>query len=198
MRTTAATDPAGLPPTQRRRAVTLVPQSASDLLYLDTVTAECDQADAESGAPPGTCAALLAAMVPGIDPQSHPRDLSEGQRLALVLAVQLTGEPPVVMLDEPTRGLDYAAKAALTRVLREMSAAGRCVIVSTHDVEFASGVADRVLVMAEGEIVADGMPREILVSSPAFAPQVSKVLAPAPWLTVDEVRASLLASGATS
>ncbi|MGA8047656.1 MAG: ATP-binding cassette domain-containing protein [Dermatophilaceae bacterium] len=193
---TAGTDPADLPPTERRRAITLVPQSAGDLLYLETVAAECAQADTESGSRAGTCADLLAAMVPGIDPTSHPRDLSEGQRLALVLAVQLTGEPAVVMLDEPTRGLDYAAKAALTRVLRDMAVAGRCVVVSTHDVEFAAGVADRVLVMAEGEVVADGEPHEILVSSPAFAPQVSKVLAPAPWLTVEDVRAALVEAGA--
>ncbi|HHU10599.1 MAG TPA: ATP-binding cassette domain-containing protein [Intrasporangiaceae bacterium] len=190
------TDPADLPVSRRRRAVTLVPQSASDLLYLESVAEECRQADSESGAADGTCAGLLAAMVPGIDPDTHPRDLSEGQRLALVLAVQLTGNPAVVMLDEPTRGLDYAAKAALTTLVRSMAAAGQCVIVSTHDVEFAAGVCDRVLVMAEGEIVADGPPHEILVSSPAFAPQVSKILAPAPWLTVAQVRGALAASGA--
>ena len=185
-------DPADLPPPERRRAVTLVPQSASDLLYLETVAAECTQSDRESGAFEGTCAALLESMVPGIDPQTHPRDLSEGQRLALVLAVQLTGNPPVVMLDEPTRGLDYAAKDALSTVVRQMttSSAQQCVIISTHDVEFAAAVADRVLVMADGEIVADGPPREILVSSPAFAPQVSKILGGS-LLTVDDVRAAL-------
>jgi len=191
VRTGDGTDPADLPPPERRRAVTLVPQSAGDLLYLETVDQECAQSDEESGAAPGTCAALLEQMVPGIDPQTHPRDLSEGQRLALVLAVQLTGEPPVVMLDEPTRGLDYAAKDSLRAEVRRMAAAGQCVIISTHDVEFAAGVADRVLVMAEGEIVADGPRHEILVSSPAFAPQVGKILAPAPWLTVDEVREAL-------
>ncbi|MDO5503404.1 MAG: ATP-binding cassette domain-containing protein [Actinomycetia bacterium] len=196
-------DPAELSAPKRRQAVTLVPQSASDLLYLETVAQECAQSDAESGAAPGTCAELLERLVPGIDPRAHPRDLSEGQRLALVLAVQLTGRPPVVMLDEPTRGLDYAAKAALISALREMARptradggrAGQCIIVSTHDVEFAAQVADRVLVMAEGEIVADGPPREILVSSPAFAPQVSKILAPAPLLTVADVRTALAARG---
>ena len=184
-------DPADLSPPERRRVVTLVPQSASDLLYLETVAQECSQSDHESGATSGTCAALLESMVPGIDPQTHPRDLSEGQRLALVLAVQLTGNPPIVMLDEPTRGLDYPAKDALTEVVRRMTRSGQCVIISTHDVEFAAGVADRVLVMAEGEVVADGDPQEILVSSPAFAPQVSKILSPEPWLTVDDVRGAL-------
>jgi len=168
-----------------------VPQTAADLLYLDTVGGECDQADRESGVPSGTCARLLSAVTPGIPPEHHPRDLSEGQKLALVLAVQLTADPPLLLLDEPTRGLDPTAKAALGRVLRRLAERGRSVVVSTHDVEFVAEVADRVVVMAAGEVVADGPTTEVVVSSPAFAPQVSKVTAPGPWLTVDDVRGAL-------
>ena len=84
----------------------------------------------------------------GIPADRHPRDLSEGQKLALVLAVQLTADPPVLLLDEPTRGLDPTAKAALSRVLRGLAARGRSVVVSTHDVEFVAECADRVVVMA--------------------------------------------------
>ncbi len=184
-------DPAALSPVARRRRVGLVPQSASDLLYLDTVLAECTQSDAESGRPPGTCAGLLARFAPGVPGDRHPRDLSEGQKLALVLAVQLTADPDVVLLDEPTRGLDYDAKRALGEVLRELAAAGRTVVVSTHDVEFVAETADRVVVMAQGEIVAEGPTADVVLSSPAFAPQVAKVLAPGPWLTVADVRAAL-------
>jgi energy-coupling factor transporter ATP-binding protein EcfA2 len=183
--------PADLPPEKRRSRIGLVPQSASDLLYLDSVAAECRQADTESRAAAGTCSALFATFAPGVDEDTHPRDLSEGQRLALVLAVQLTADPEVLLLDEPTRGLDYPAKAALTKALTELAAAGRCVVVSTHDVEFVAGVADRVVVMAGGEVVADGPTAEVVVASPAFAPQVAKITAPGPWLTVDEVRAAL-------
>lgn len=184
-------DPASLDARERRRRVGLVPQTASDLLYLDTVGAECAQADRESGAETGSCAALLGRIAPGIDPATHPRDLSEGQRLALVLAVQLTADPPVLLLDEPTRGLDYTAKAALRDAVRELAAQGRSVLLSTHDVEFVAQVADRVVVMAAGEVVADGPTADVVVSSPAFAPQVAKVTAPQPWLTVDQVRAAL-------
>ena len=60
-------------------------------------------------------------------------------------------------------------------------------MVATHDVEFVAGAADRVVVLAEGEIVADGPTAEVVVASPAFAPQVAKVLHPDRWLTVDEV-----------
>ena len=184
-------DPRSLDARARRAAIGLVPQSASDLLYLDTVAAECVQADRESGADEGTCAALLERIAPGADPALHPRDLSEGQRLALVLAVQLTAHPPVLLLDEPTRGLDYAAKRALREAVRDLAQQGRSVLLSTHDVEFVADAADRVVVMAAGEVVADGPTAEVVVSSPAFAPQVAKVTAPGRWLTVDDVRQAL-------
>jgi energy-coupling factor transport system ATP-binding protein len=183
--------PRTLGPGERRALVGLVPQSAADLLYRDTVDAECEQADEESAASRGTCARLLAELAPGIPQDRHPRDLSEGQKLALVLAVQLTADPPVLLLDEPTRGLDPTAKASLSRVLRGLAERGRSVVVSTHDVEFVAECSDRVLVMAAGEVVADGPTTEVVVSSPAFAPQVSKVTGPGPWLTVADVRAAL-------
>ncbi len=185
-------DPADLDPADARRLVGLVPQDADDLLYLETVGAECRQADSESSAAPGTCRGLLDRLVPGVPDEAHPRDLSEGQRLALVLAIQLAARPRVVLLDEPTRGLDYAAKRHLASALRELASDGRAVLLSTHDVEFVATVADRVLVMADGEIVADGSADDVLVASPAFAPQVARILAPQRWLTVDEVARALV------
>ena len=184
-------DPTELKPAARRAVVGLVPQTPGDLLYLDTVGAECTRADADTAAEPGSCAALLEQIAPGIAPQTHPRDLSEGQRLSLVLAVQLTANPPVLLLDEPTRGLDYTAKRALGRALRDLADRGRAVLVSTHDVEFVAQACDRVVVMADGEVIADGPTAEVVVASPAFAPQVAKVLSPAPLLTVDAVRAAI-------
>jgi energy-coupling factor transport system ATP-binding protein len=99
----------------------------------------------------------------------------------------------VVLLDEPTRGLDYPGKEALVRVLRDLASTGHAVVLATHDVELAATVTDRTVVLADGEVVSDGPSREVVVSSPAFAPQVAKVLAPLPWLTVAEVAASLKA-----
>lgn len=179
------------PSAAARSPIGLVPQTPADLLYLATVDEECEQADRESGATPGTCRALADRLVPSLPGDHHPRDLSEGQRLALVLAVQLTGAPPVLLLDEPTRGLDHLVKERLTLLLRELAADGRIVVVATHDVEFVAGVADRVVVLADGEVVADGPTAEVVVASPAFAPQVAKVLHPDRWLTVAEVAAAL-------
>ncbi|MFJ8739679.1 ABC transporter ATP-binding protein [Embleya sp. NPDC127516] len=183
----AGEDPGKAAPQRARALVGLVPQTPGDLLYLETVDAECAEADRESDAEAGACRALLDRIAPDIDGALHPRDVSEGQRLALVLAIQLVAAPRVVLLDEPTRGLDYHAKRRFVRVVRELADAGRAIVLATHDVEFVAQVADRVVVMAEGDIVADGPTAEVVVSSPAFAPQVAKILAPAEWLTVATV-----------
>jgi energy-coupling factor transport system ATP-binding protein len=184
-------EPARTRPQALIRAVGLVPQEPADLLYADTVGAECATADKDAGAAEGTCHDLFERLSPGVPPERHPRDLSEGQRLTLALAVVLTARPPLVLLDEPTRGLDYTAKRRLVDVLRGLAAEGHGVVLATHDVELVAEVADRVVVLGDGEVVADGPATEVVVASPAFAPQVAKVLAPEPWLTVAEVRTAL-------
>ncbi|WP_329290945.1 ABC transporter ATP-binding protein [Streptomyces pseudovenezuelae] len=173
------------------RRAGLVPQEPRDLLYADTVAAECRAADHDAGAAAGTCRALVDDLLPGVSDDTHPRDLSEGQRLALALAVVLTARPPLLLLDEPTRGLDYAAKARLVGLLGELAAAGHAIMLATHDVELAAELAHRVILLAEGEVIADGPAADVITSSPSFAPQVSKILAPQRWLTVAEVRKAL-------
>ena len=181
-------DPRPLKAPQARALVSLVPQTAADLLYLPRVDAELAQADRETGSAPGTAAAMFARLGATLPPDADPRDLSEGQRLSLVLALQLSAGPGVLLLDEPTRGLDYAMKDHLGTILAGLAAEGRAVVVSTHDVEFAAAFSDRTIVMAEGEVIADGPTREVLTSSPTFAPQTAKVFAPVPVLVPAELR----------
>ncbi|MGZ2360632.1 ATP-binding cassette domain-containing protein [Streptomyces sp. 372A] len=188
---TGGLPPHRTPPREMVRRVGLVPQEPRDLLYADTVAAECAAADADAGAEPGSCRALVSELLPGVGDDTHPRDLSEGQRLALALALVLTARPPLLLLDEPTRGLDYAAKARLVGVLRALAAEGHAIVLATHDVELAAELAHRVVILADGEVVADGPTAEVVVSSPAFAPQTAKILAPQEWLTVPQVRAAL-------
>ncbi|MGW3306188.1 ABC transporter ATP-binding protein [Streptomyces sp. NPDC001073] len=173
------------------RRVGLVPQEPRDLLYADTVAAECTAADADAGTEAGTCRALVSELLPGVTDDVHPRDLSEGQRLALALAIVLTARPPLLLLDEPTRGLDYAAKSRLVTVLRALAAEGHAIVLATHDVELAAELAHRVVLLADGEVIADGPTAEVVVASPSFAPQTTKILAPQQWLTVAEVSAAL-------
>ena len=191
---TGGLDPISLKPRELLRHVGLVPQDPGLLLYGETVGAECRAADADVRAPAGTTRALLVHLAPDVQDGTHPRDLSEGQRLALALAIVLAGQPPLVLLDEPTRGLDYGAKTRLVASLRSLAASRHGVLVATHDVELVAELADRVIVIADGELVTDGPAAAVLAGSPAFAPQVSKVMHPQPWLTVADVAAALEAS----
>ena len=192
-------DPATLTGPRLIGRIGLVPQDSTDLLQRDSVAAECTDADRDAGVEPGTTAVLLARIAPEIPADAHPRDLSEGQRLVLALAVVLVATPAVLLLDEPTRGLDYPTKERLSTLLRDLAASGHAIVVATHDVELAAETATRVVVLADGEVVADGPTAEVLVGSPLFAPQVAKVLvgpegADVP-LTVTEVRQALAVIG---
>lgn len=178
-------NPYGMEGGELLKHVGLVPQEAGDMLYAQTVAGECAAADRDSQAEPGTARALLEQFAPGINDETHPRDLSEGQRLSLVLAVVLCARPPVLLLDEPTRGLDYPGKRNFTRVLQELAAAGHAIMLATHDVELVAATASRVVIIADGEVVADGATEDVVVSSPMFAPQISKVMRPLEFLTVD-------------
>lgn len=189
----------GSAPSSRRpsdlvRDVGLVPQDPGLLLYAQRVDEELATADRESGLPAGTSAAMAERIVPDIANEAHPGDLSEGQRLGLALAIVLAPEPSLVLLDEPTRGLDYAAKERLAAIVRQLAAEGRAIVIATHDVELVAEVAERVVLLAEGEVTGDGPARDVVTHSPVFAPQVSKILAPVQLLTVGEVRAALAAS----
>ena len=187
-------DPVKLTGKNLIRHVGYVPQEPGDLLYGQSVKAECELADNDNGVPVGTTQRIYENLMAIPNLNAHPRDLSEGQRLGLALSVILSANPDLIILDEPTRGLDYVAKNKLIKILQKLvvdSNQARSVVIATHDVELVAEVAERVIFLAEGEIVANGPTREVLTSSPAFAPQVTKVLAPAAWLTVSEVVAAL-------
>lgn len=173
---------------ERSRVIGYIPQEPGDLLYLTTVKDECARADKDNQLSAGSTLRLLHQMLPTISPESHPRDLSEGERLTLVLAIVLSGAPRILILDEPTRGLDYDAKNHLMRLLnlraREDAVA---ILIATHDVEVVAEVSDRTIFLADGEKVADGPTLDVLLASPAFAPQVAKVMSPRRWLTVSDV-----------
>ena len=183
--------PASLPANEAVRRVGLIPQQPGDLLWADTVERECADADRDAGLVAGATADLLRELAGPVDAKLHPRDLSEGQRLALALAVILAAAPPLLLLDEPTRGLDYEAKERLVTVLRGLASDSRAIVFATHDVELVAEVATRVVVLADGDVVSDGPAATVVTDSPAFAPQVAKILAPQRFLTVAAVEAAL-------
>ncbi len=129
----------------------------------------------------------------------HPRDLSGGERQRLALAVVLDGDAPAaaIGLDEPTRGMDRAAKERLAAWLRERAAEGIAVIVATHDTEFAAELAARVVLLADGRVIADGEAHAVLSGGWYFTTETARVLGGAGGaLRPDEGAAFLAASAA--
>jgi energy-coupling factor transport system ATP-binding protein len=105
----------------------------------------------------------------------HPLDLSGGQRQRSALAAIAAVHPRILLLDEPTRGLPGKEKARLAATIRNYAATGRLVIVSTHDVEFLVQCASRVVMLADGELIADGSPAEVLSGSLTFSTQMNRL-----------------------
>lgn len=136
--------------------VAVVPQNASDLLFLGSVSAELYESDLFANAKANSTSKIFESLIGRVDPSIHPRDLSTGQQLALVLALQLTRGAKILMLDEPTRGLDRSAKAGLVRQILSLSNQGTAVLLATHDNEFAKQVASRRLRLEQGALIAEG------------------------------------------
>jgi energy-coupling factor transport system ATP-binding protein len=116
--------------------------------------------------------------------------MSGGERQALALAVVLARGPALILLDEPTHGLDYAARARLTTMLRQLAAAGHAVLIATHDTELIAPLASRVVTLAEGRVTADTSTGDALRAQ-VLRTQVGQIMAPAPLYTVDDVRREL-------
>ncbi|MEJ7875806.1 MAG: ATP-binding cassette domain-containing protein [Solirubrobacterales bacterium] len=170
----------------------MVPQAPGDMLVRERVGDEL--------AGPGGEAALAAVGLSGaVD--SDPRDLSGGERQRLALAIAMAGRaevgmPGLICLDEPTRGMDTARKHELSARLGAMAADGAAVLVATHDVEFAATLAKRVILMGEGEVLADGTAAEILSGGWYFATEVARALGAGGPIT-PELGAELLMSRAS-
>ena len=154
-------------------SIALLTQNPSDYLVRERVG---DELPGDEG--------LAALRVVGLEDKADadPRDLSGGERQRLALAIALAGRmegerlPGLVALDEPTRGMDHARKGELVRLIEGLAQRDAAVVVATHDVEFASEFADRVVLLGDGVVIADGPMAEILSGGWYFATEVARVL----------------------
>jgi len=165
-----------------------VPQDPGTLLFAPTVRDEVAETLRLLGKPrdEGTIECWLESLGLGPVADRHPRSLSGGERQRVAIAAVAVGGAGVLLLDEPTRGMDAASRAALELAVRSHAERGGAVVLATHDVELAARCSTRVTVLGDGEVVADGDARGVLEGS-LFAPQVLRVLPP--FLTVEEVEA---------
>ena len=174
------------------RSVAYLPQNPNALLFADTVMGELNITLANHGLSGTKDVSVLLKQL-GLEryAQSYPRDLSVGERERVAIGAVTVTEPKLLLLDEPTRGLDYGSKRALAALLGRWKAEGAGVLLVSHDVEFVAECADRVVMLADGQVSAAGDPAEVLGASAVFAPQVAQVFPGTGWLTVADVVQSL-------
>jgi energy-coupling factor transport system ATP-binding protein len=173
-------------------SIALLTQNPSDYLVRERVG---DELPGEQG--------LAALRTVGLEHaiDSDPRDLSGGERQRLALAIALAGRmegeqlPGLVALDEPTRGMDRARKGELEKLIGGMAGRGAGVVVATHDVEFAAGFAERVVLLGDGVVIADGPAAEILSGGWYFATEVARVLDLPGVVTPEDGAAALATRG---
>ncbi|HMO00226.1 MAG TPA: ABC transporter ATP-binding protein [Miltoncostaeaceae bacterium] len=144
-------------PAERRfPAVGLVGQDPGRHLLTERVRDEVGFALARTGAPVAGRGARVERMLADLRldglAERHPLDLSVGQRERVAIAAILVAEPGVILLDEPTRGMDPEGAAALAALLRRRAAEGAAVLVATHDPGFAAALADRRVLLREGRL----------------------------------------------
>jgi energy-coupling factor transport system ATP-binding protein len=171
------------------RTVGYVPQHPAALLFQESVTDELafTRRSHRLPADPAADRRLLERLGLGAVAGRNPRDLSGGEQQRAALAAILVAGPQIILLDEPTRGLDYEQKHRLAALLQELKREGRTIIMATHDVELAAACADRVVLMAEGQIVVDGPARQVMSDSQVFSSQINKLFRDPRFLVVEDV-----------
>ncbi len=172
--------------------IALLTQNPSDYLVRERVG---DELPGEQGA--------AALRIVGLEhaADADPRDLSGGERQRLALAIALAGRiegealPGLVALDEPTRGMDRARKDDLVDLIAGLAGHGAGVVVATHDVEFAAAFAQRVVLLGDGVVIADGPAADVLSGGWYFATEVARVLDLPGVVTPEQGAAVLRAEG---
>jgi energy-coupling factor transport system ATP-binding protein len=175
------------------REVAYLPQNPDDLLFAESVADEMALTLHNHGIRQSRYSLdpLLNALGLTSVADIYPRDLSVGQRQRVAFGAVAVTRPRLLLLDEPTRGVDPAAKKTLVAIWQRWLREGAGLLLVTHDVELAALIADRVLIMSQGEIIASGETAEVLSASPHFAPQIARLFPGRGWLTVNDALAGL-------
>ena len=179
------------------RTVGFIFQNTNDHLFADTVEEEVAITLKSLGFPDDEVIRRTDEVLEQFNLEqyrhSYPRSLSGGERQRVALASVVAASPKVLILDEPTRGMEYSLKNVLMEFLKEYRDRGNTIILVTHDVETVAEHADRVVLLSEGRVVVDGDRRQVLSKALLFSPQINRLVqafekydVPGDILTADE------------
>lgn len=154
----------------------LLPQDPKALLVCDSVMEELMEWSGRCGY--DHAQAMEAAHRFGLDEllDSHPYDLSGGQQQKLALAKLLLAKPRLLLLDEPTKGLDPCSSAGLSRIIRDLADQGTTIVLVTHDLDFAFVVADQISMLFDGEVACSEPAEEFLANNLVYCPNAKSRL----------------------
>jgi energy-coupling factor transport system ATP-binding protein len=160
-----------------RAGVALLPQSPAALFLCDTV--EKDLLEIAKGNIAGGSIDAVRAMADRLAIATlltrHPYDLSGGELQKCALAKLLLASPKILLLDEPTKGLDAAYKEHLVQIFRELKADGITILTVTHDLEFAAKVADRAALFFDGEVLSPDSPRTFFAGNHFYTTATARI-----------------------
>ena len=179
------------------RKVGFVFQNPNDHLFADTVEDEIGFTLKNLGFDPAEIGERVSRMLAefGLERyrRRYPRSLSGGEKQRVALASVLAVMPRILILDEPTRGMEYHLKSELMEFLGEYRRQGNTVVLVSHDVELVAEYADWVILLSEGGIVVDGEKHQVMSQALLFSPQINRLAqaftsygVPSDILTVDE------------
>jgi energy-coupling factor transport system ATP-binding protein len=169
--------------------IAYLPQNPNDLLFAESVIDELKITLKNHGHPEDwvNIAEFLATFGLTDKGDRYPRDLSVGERQRTALAAITVHGPKIIFLDEPTRGLDYQAKKALSTLFAEWRQQGKAILLVTHDVEFAAQLADRVALLERGHLIFTGSPSIAFTKFPAYQTQTARIFPGLGWITPQDV-----------
>lgn len=170
-----------------------LPQNPHDLLFAETILEELRITLKNHGIVKENAKLLTFLQQFDLADKSHryPRDLSVGEIQRTALAAITIHDPKIILLDEPTRGLDYLAKENLAKILTDWRNQGRTIFLITQDVEFAAGVADRAAILESGEVIFNGSPRKAFTQFPVFQTQTARLFPQTGWILPQDVPSNI-------
>lgn len=157
----------------------LLPQDPQNLFVKKTVREDLAEMLASSRLPEADRALRIEHVIDVTDIESlldkHPFDLSGGEQQRAALAKVLLTEPKILLLDEPTKGIDAFFKRQLASVLDDLKREGVAIVMVSHDIEFCARYADAVAMMFDGEIIAESMPRTFFSSNSFYTTAANRM-----------------------
>lgn len=171
------------------RNIAYLPQNPNDLLFAESIIDELRTTLKNHGLSFSEQAitTFLAHFGLAEKQSNYPRDLSVGERQRTAIAAITVHNPNIILLDEPTRGLDYHAKESLAKLFHQWRDQNKAILLVTHDVEFAAQLADRVAILEKGHLVFTGAPESAFIEMPGYQTQTAQLFPDSGWITPKDV-----------